>query len=266
MNEQRPKISFICCFHKKDEFFDAMLQSLLSQDYDYFDIILVDDSGDDNVLDPTYSQQKKIKLVKNRKKMGLTHSLNKGISCSGAEYIARIDRGDWCYPNRLSQQVEFMLRRNLDICGSFVEEIDESNDRIRTYRPPLEHTKIVASLEKYNCLIHSSLMIKKDVLMNLNMYDERFKYAQDYDLCLRAVAGGYKLGVINKILVKRRLYKDSITVTRRKSQILHATAALIFYYVSVGKINYRISLNIFYHFSKLFIPDWLRQIKRKIRL
>jgi len=244
-----------------------MIDSLLNQDYDNFEIILIDDSGNTKETSiPSYGDNKKIKVIRNKKNYGLTRSLNIGIEVSTGEYMARVDRGDWCYPDRLSQQIKFMRKHNIDICGSFVEEIDIYDRQLRIHKPPLKHENIVASLMRKNCLIHSSIIVKKATLIKLNMYDERLRYAQDYDLYLRAILKGCKFGVVDKVLLKHRVYNDSTTIKKRKQQILYANAALVCYYASTETINTRILLNIMSNISKVFIPTWLRAIKRRYYL
>jgi len=263
MDKEIPKVSFLYAVHLIDDYVYETLNSLLNQDYANFDIILVDDSARMMSLDDRYASDSRIKVVKNNKPLGLTASLNKGIMASSSDFIARVDRGNLCEPSRLSEQVRYLEENNLDICTCFVQEINEKGRKTKVFKPPQDFKKLVFALEKGNCIAHASILVKRECLLNLNLYDQRFKSAQDYDFYLRSIRAGYKIGTLAKALLQRKIFSNSTTLERRKLQILNSTTALVSHFANTQRVNLRSLTNICLHFSKIFIPQFLRKAKNK---
>ena len=97
--------------------FEVMLGSLVKQTYQSFEVILVDDS---DKIDVTKIVEKfpnlSIKHIKNSQKLGLTKSLNYGISLSRQEFIARADCDDFYEEDRLEKQISFLKKIQCMIC------------------------------------------------------------------------------------------------------------------------------------------------------
>ncbi|MBN2483479.1 MAG: glycosyltransferase [Candidatus Omnitrophica bacterium] len=263
MSDLKKEATFLCSFHKTDSLFYEMIDSLLKQSYENFKVILVNDIGQPVTFDSRYQTDNRVALLHNPSNQGLIHSLNRGVVDIDSEYIARVDRGDICLPERLKEQVEYLEKNDLDIVGSYVEEIDEAGKILRIVKPPLEHSKIVTALERYNCLVHSSILMKTEVIKKLGGYNERFQYAQDYDLYLRAIRAGCRFGVVDKILTRRRVYRDSTTRKKRKQQILYASAALMMYYAAEERLTGTHILRVCAHLSKILIPQWMRSMRNR---
>ena len=85
------------------------IESVLKQNYSHFELIVVDDASTDNTFDVVNSYtDPRIKILRNETNRRLAYSLNKAISESKGDYIARLDADDICLPNRFILQINFI--------------------------------------------------------------------------------------------------------------------------------------------------------------
>lgn len=107
--KQEPKVTFLISMYNtnKDQLEQA-IKSVLTQDYNNYDILIIDDGSDDGSLQLVENfHSEKINIICNEKNIGLEKSLNKGIYNISSKYIARMDTDDICFPERLKKQVNF---------------------------------------------------------------------------------------------------------------------------------------------------------------
>src|SRR5262249_23172599 len=150
--------------------------SILAQDLDDFEIIIVDDRSTYYTTDILHSfdDQRLKRLSPGR--LGRQKALNLGILNCQSRYIAILDADDISLPNRLSTQVEFMLRhRGVAILGSrYRTFIDENGDL--TGNEDVEPISFHEIISKFrigsNALFHSSVMFNKAMILELGGYDE----------------------------------------------------------------------------------------------
>ena len=219
------------------------LQSVVRQTYSDLEILIIDDGSGleiKKLLETIESMDKRVVLVRNQSNIGLTKSLNKGIGLAKGKYVARMDADDISYNNRISEQVDFLEHnQKIAMVGARFSEII-GGEVVQQRLPFIEtYDKILESIVRFNPFCHSSTMIRTNVLKELGGYDEKFKYAQDYDLWLRLTVN-HQAENINKVLVARRM-DDGISVKNEQQQRLFAIKARIKFINHYGfKIKYLI--------------------------
>ena len=197
-----PKISVIMSIYNAEAYLSEAIESILNQTFDDFEFIIINDGSTDSspILIKKYANQDKRIILIDQDNMGLTKSLNKGISISQGEYIARQDSDDISDINRLKIQFNYIKDTDISACysRSFFPEKNILSPRISFYLPVF-----VVALFK-NPFVHGTLLIKKKVLERVGLYDETFYYAQDYKLLIELLKMQCKIICLpNKLYISR---------------------------------------------------------------
>ena len=199
MDNSKPLVSILMSVRNGEQTVEKSIKSILNQSYDYFEFLIVDDCSTDSTLGKLKileKQDSRINIFTNSENIGLTKSLNKLIKNTKGELIARQDADDYSNPERIYAQVEYLLKNRLDAVTSRALIIGSAKKI-----PGLSYYIPAKLLMKFkNPFIHGSLIIKKQVLNDLGLYDENFYFAQDYKLYLDLLNNGYSIKAINKPL------------------------------------------------------------------
>ena len=233
-------ISILMAIHNPNkEYLIQSLDSIEQQSFKNFELVIIDDCTININLKKILSNYNfRYTIYKNETNLGLTKSLNKGIFFCNGKYIARFDDDDILKNTRLEEQFLF-LEKNLDYAAVFSNiEIIDNNKIVCKEIKDDNNVLRKKLLYKGNCLCHSSLMIRKDIIMKLK-YDEKMIYAQDYDLILRLLINKYKIYKIPKILVTFRLNSCRINIEKK------FLSTLLSYFATLKYLSYNFSLKIF---------------------
>lgn len=212
-------ISVIMSVYNDSSNIESSISSVLNQDFQDFEFLIMNDGSTDdtqNILNK-FSKDKRIKIFKNKKNLGLTKSLNLLLAESKGQYVARQDSDDLSISERFTKQLNYIENNNLDLCGS--RAIIKGSTRItpnRSYYLPLN-----ISLKIKNPFIHGSLIYKKSVVEKVNNYDERFKYSQDYKLIKDVFLEGFSLGIVKEPLYVLNL-ENNISTNFKEKQNYYA--------------------------------------------
>ena len=103
------KISVILsAYNEEERWFRKAVESILNQSFKEFELILILDNPNNELLDKIIKEYKekdsRIIYIKNEKNLGLVESLNRGIKASSGLYIARMDADDIAKPTRIEKQ------------------------------------------------------------------------------------------------------------------------------------------------------------------
>ncbi len=161
------------------------IDSVLSQTYTHFELIVVDDGSTDDTSEILASYGHAVKPIP-MKNAGVSAARNRGIRESSGSLIAFLDSDDYWMPQKLSVQVEF-LGNHPDVLICQTEEIWIKNNR--RMNPKKRHQKPsgwMFSQSLHLCLISpSAVMLRKTLLDDVGMFDESLPACEDYDLWLR---------------------------------------------------------------------------------
>lgn len=125
-----PLFSVIIPIYKVENYLSECIESILSQTYTDFELILVDDGSPDNcdkICDAYAAQDNRIRVI-HKENGGVTSARLAGAEAAVGEYIVCIDGDDWVSPDYLEQFAEHIRECHPDIlCCGFVEAY---NDRM----------------------------------------------------------------------------------------------------------------------------------------
>ncbi len=211
----QPSISVIMPAYNAQQFLALAIQSVLCQTFFDFEFLIINDGSTDNSLNIIKSfSDKRIVILNNTENIGLVNSLNKAIALAKGKYIARMDADDICMPSRLAEQYEFLEANSfITVVATFIDFIDENGKKTGYWaldRKANTQNGIKNISVKECCIAHPTIMINTIVAQKYK-YNPSQLHCEDYDLWLRLLADGYKIGKINDPLLMYRVHSKSIT-------------------------------------------------------
>ena len=111
-----------------EQFVEQAIASILAQSYKKLEFLIIDDGSKDSTVEKiSQFKDPRIKLIANKKNMGIAKSLNEGIYASNGKYIARMDADDISLQDRIEKQCNFMEENpQIGILGTGYYEIDKN--------------------------------------------------------------------------------------------------------------------------------------------
>ena len=209
MKKEADKVSIILPYYKKKKFFNKCLNSALNQSYSNKEVIIIFDDDDIQELKFIKSsilKYKNIKLINNKKNLGVSKSRNKGIASSKGKYIAFLDCDDFWKKNKLKFQIQLMKKKNINFSHTDYEIIDK-NDNILGKMKIQKRISYKGLLK--SCDIGLSTVIVKKNILPKNPFPP-IKTKEDYVLWLRLAKKNEIIG-LNRMLTKWRKLENSLS-------------------------------------------------------
>ncbi len=209
-----PKVSVLMTAHNAERYIERVLSSLLQQTFRDFEIVVVDDGSSDStpsILESLAAASDRIRLIVCETQVGRTPALNIGLRAARSPFIAVNDADDPCLPERLRLQVEYLERHpEAALVASSGVAVDARGEPLRPYPVPANSLALHFLIPFVNRIIHRAVMMRSDIVLGqLGGYDERFVYAQDYDLWAR-MSERWLMGTLPVPLVHYRIHSQSM--------------------------------------------------------
>lgn len=211
MSENSIYISVVIPLYNKQHAIAATLQSVLSQTYTNYEIIVVDDGSTDGSADvaeailqecTAYGVECKGKVVR-KANGGVSSARNRGIQEAKYDYIALLDGDDLWDEHYLEEQVK-LIEDFPEAKMWGVNYADINKGKIIPYQQGVS-VDFRGYVEKYFETSHgdlfcsSSVVLTKDVMKKVGLQDERMAYSEDLDLWYRVILHE-KVVFYNKVL------------------------------------------------------------------
>jgi glycosyltransferase involved in cell wall biosynthesis len=199
MVKEPEKISVLISIYNGESTAEQSIKTITSQTYTNLEILIIDDGSTDRTFEICKSlelEDSRIKVFKNQDNVGLTKCLNILISHATGSFIARHDIDDYSKKDRFKIQLSFLQKRKLDVVYSRARiiKLNKIIPGISFYFPK----NLVVKFK--NPFIHGTLLAKKEAILGVGKYDERFKYSQDYKLVHDLIKTGFKVKILRKSL------------------------------------------------------------------
>ncbi|WP_456369669.1 glycosyltransferase family 2 protein [Thermodesulfatator atlanticus] len=208
----KPLVSVIIPTHNRASFLKEALDSVFAQTFRDFEVIVVDDGSSDYTVKLVANYP--IRFVKRAQRRGVSSARNAGIRRARGKFLAFLDSDDLWLPKKLEMQVLF-FKKHPEAVAVQTEEIWIR--RGRRVNPRRRHQKpsgffFDRALEL--CLISpSGVMLKRDVLYEIGLFDESFPVCEDYELWLRLLARYPVFLIKTPLVVKRGGHEDQLSRT-----------------------------------------------------
>ncbi len=206
-----PVVSVIIPTYNRASFLDEAIESVLGQDFQDFELIVVDDSSTDSTSHLLSRYGSRLTRL-SQSHRGVSAARNLGIRSARGKYIAFLDSDDYWLPQKLSRQISFFQETpEVWICQTDEHWIRKG----RRVNPKRIHKKYSGWIfEKCLplCLVSpSAVAMRKDLFREVGFFDESLPVCEDYDLWLR-VSQRYPVFLLpEKLVVKRGGHDDQLS-------------------------------------------------------
>jgi len=201
-------ISIIVTTYNRRRFLKEATISVLKQDYQNKEVIVIDDGSTDESFREIEGLP--VKYVR-KENGGISSARNKGIEISQGEYIAFLDVDDLWMKSKLSTQMKLMEEKGYSI--SYTDEIWIRNGKRMNQK--LKHKKYSGDIFERClplCIISpSSVVIKRELFDKVGLFDESLPVCEDYDLWLRISARYPVLFIERPLIIKRGGHDDQLS-------------------------------------------------------
>jgi glycosyltransferase involved in cell wall biosynthesis len=211
-----PLVTVYIPVYNGEKYIAEAINSVLSQTYPHFELIVVNDGSTDNTLQLLSGfKDERIRIIDLKENRGNCAASNVALKQAKGKYIARMDADDVSLPQRIEKQVTYMeLYPDVLLSGTFLQLMNEkgklSEDVWEYY---LRDSDIKIDFLFRSAVIQGTSIIRKEVIDKPGLlYDETNKasYAEDFDFFYRISQVG-KLGNIPEILLHYRRHEENIT-------------------------------------------------------
>ncbi|WP_449442476.1 glycosyltransferase [Ureibacillus acetophenoni] len=176
-----PKISIITACYNAEKTIEQTIQSVIYQTYDNIEYIIVDGASNDGTMEIVNKYNDQIDIIISEPDEGIYDAFNKGAKKASGEYIYYLNADDFLYNHEVIANVtQHLVSSNKDIkllyggvkvlkekTGFFYFDNEKRN---------------LDSLINRNMIPHQSIFMKRDILLEFNLFNVNYKIAADYDL------------------------------------------------------------------------------------
>lgn len=208
-----PFVSVILPVFNAEQYVAEAIDSILTQTYKNFELIVVDDASQDSSwkIISRYQKQyptkiKAIRLKKNRNKGG-DEAGNVAYQYAQGELIARMDADDIANTQRLEKQVSYMVKHpNCGVLGTSAVVIDANGTIMGDKKVLTKHQDIYDGYFTFHPMIHPTLMVRRSALpVSKNLYTILFPKNNDYLTFFSLINQNVKFANLSEPLLKYRI-------------------------------------------------------------
>lgn len=299
----KPFFSVICPLFNAETFLAEAANSIIAQTLTNWELILVDDGSTDNSLNIVNNWAEKDARIRvlqhlNGANKGVSASRNLGIKQAKGEWIAFLDADDVWLPDKLEKQhkiIQQLSDKNLvlvysqakviDADGNFIELKDQEKEHNPIHaiygsgKPGFQENAFKWAIKSVFEAPTSSVVSKKELLVDLNGFEEDMRFSEDALLWYRIIEKG-NIYFIDSPLIKYRVHPTQwnaeatikLKLTRRfivyerllsKTEKMHI--AFVSYLLAYKGFRIIVRSNIGYPFLdfKLILKYWKKLIRNK---
>ena len=157
-----------------------------------------------------------LKRISNETNLGLTKSLNKGLSIIDTTYVARMDSDDYSAPDRFKLQIEYFdSHPDVFVLGGTIQEFNEETDCLSVRR--YKQCNIKKAITKGMVVCHATVMMRMDLFKKYGLYyNEKYRTGQDSELWFRVIEKGLNIANLDDTLYY--VYCDNQMMKRRSKK------------------------------------------------
>ena len=212
MENKKTEIDIILPNYNSFEFIDKTIQSVLSQSFKNWKLIIIDDFSNIETRKKIekYKKLKNVKIYWLKKNRGAAYCRNFAINKSKSKYLAFIDSDDIWKKNKLKLQLRYMKKNNYDFTYTYYETFGIKLSKIIT--PTKFHFD---SFIKNTSIATSTMMIKREVAKGIKFTNT--KICEDYHFKCKILKKVQFAYCLKKFLTKYRIRQNSLQSNKLKN-------------------------------------------------
>lgn len=216
-------VSIVIPAYNAAKFLPEVIQSVLNQSYQNWELLVIDDGSTDNTAELVneYSEQDRRVHLISKENGGVSVARNLGAQLAKGELIAFLDSDDLWLEDKVSAHVSYMTSHpQVGVSFGRVELIETDGKTTNKLTDNIVDTLQPQDLFYSNPTVTTSnLVIRKSVFQTLNGFDESMQYNEDIDLLFRlAIQDSWEIKSIDQVLVQYRLHSSGLSSTLMKME------------------------------------------------
>ena len=255
------KISIVTPSYNQDKFLEETIKSVLSQDHDNIEYLIIDGNSNDTSVDIIKKYESQIAYWESKPDKGQTEAINKGIKRATGDVIAYLCSDDTYEPGIFKFVVNtFKENPHIDLIYGGCYWIDEESKILRKKIPPKFNRK---KLLKDNYIYQPSVFFKKRVFEKFGFFSEELHYGMDYEYWLR-ISNNCRFHFTDKILSNYRLHNHSKSVGQLKNmrkEMIRIKTPYGYKYHAIISYMYYFLIGIRYNQLKQYIFRFIRKLR-----
>lgn len=255
----KPRISIITITWNSEQYVEETIKSVISQDYENMEYIIVDGASTDKTLEIINRYKEHVDILISEPDKGISDAFNKGIKKATGDIIGIINSDDLLLSGAI-QKIANVYEEDIDIyrCNEIIWNV-ESGAKFQE-KPSM-------SFSPTNVLVHvthESSFVRKSTYEKYGAYDEHLHFIMDLDFLTRAYMQGAKMKYVDYDAAIFRLGgKTDSPLSKKKRE-----------YAIVAKKNGADKWSTKLYILRLTIFDWMKKaldiispdLKKRIRL
>lgn len=196
-------ISIVVATYNSENTIRCLIQSILRQEYDYYELIIVDGCSTDSTIDIIKEYEDafsgSLKYI-SESDSGIYDAWNKGVSISSGSYILFLGADDYFVDNALSKMHNVLIENiNNNVIIAAEIQFKEKNDKV--YDLKISDKLIEYKIRRYIMPVRQmATFYPKKIYDEIGFYDINYKIVGDYDFVYRAIFNGYVIKAVAIII------------------------------------------------------------------
>jgi len=258
-----PLVSVLMPSYNHERFISEAIESVLSQSFNDFELIIIDDASKDEskqIIENFRKKDNRIKAIYHERNMGIARTVNDGVERAKGKFIAFFSSDDLWVKDKLKKQLE-VLKRNEDLIvwseGLIIDSEGKPTGETFTQGVP-ERKKsgyILEELLKGNFICGQSVILKRENLGDIR-HDGQLKYLNDYKFMVD-LASRYEYYFIPEPLVSYRKHGDNVANLADKEDWIKDEIVVRKYFLQKysnkisNKVKSKLFLTMSYRYSRI---------------
>ncbi len=204
----KPLVSAIIPVFNGEKYLAQALKSIVEQDYQPLEIIVIDDGSTDGSSDIAKSFPNVGYFYQNNE--GVASARNLGIKKSNGELIAFLDADDYWLPGKLPAQVDYLLKSpSIHLLFTQLQNELESGTSMPSWINPTNEIDYLPS----------ALLTYKKLFNEIGLFNTNLVLGEDTDWLVRAKDKGFKINVLPQIFLHRRIHESNLSHQSKKYRL-----------------------------------------------